>query len=228
MADSQQLIFDWPQRPALGREDFLVTSCNQDAVDWIDLWPNWPAPALIVHGPPGCGKSHLAAVWQARTGAASIDKSALVDFASRQESDNKNYLLEDASEVADETALFHLFNWVSDNGGSLLLTAQHPAIRWNIRLPDLVSRLRAAPSVAIGTPDETLIECLLVKMAMDRQLDIEPEVIAYLLPRMERSYSAARLLVARLDEMALARKRTVTIPLARDVIREINSGSDRA
>jgi len=220
MANSRQLIFEWPHRPALGRDDFLVADCNKDAVDWIDLWPDWPAPVLLLYGPPGCGKSHLAAVWQARTGAVSINRAALPDVAAIGESDTLHCLLEDAGDVTDERAFLHLYNQIGEKGGTLLLTAERPVAQWVIGLPDLASRLRAAPAVAIGMPDDSLIEALLVKMFRDRQVEIDPDVIAYLIARMERSFAAARSLVMRLDAAALAQRRTITVPLAREVIRE--------
>jgi chromosomal replication initiation ATPase DnaA len=228
MANSRQLIFDWPHRPALGRDDFLVAACNKDAVDWIDLWPDWPAPILLLCGPPGSGKSHLAAVWQARTGAASIDPAALPDLAAIDKADNPHRLLENASDVSDDTAFFHLYNQTAEQGGTLLLTAERPGARWKIDLPDLASRLRAVPAVEIGLPDDSLIEALLVKMFMDRQLKVEPEVIEYLITRIERSFSTARSLVTKLDEAALSLHRTITVPLARAVIQENNFGAESA
>ena len=222
MAKNRQLVFDWPHRPALGRDNFLIAACNKDAVDWIDLWPDWPAPSLVLCGPPGSGKSHLAAVWQARTGALSIDPAAVADITADDEGDIQHRLLENASDVRDETAFFHLYNRTAEHGGTLLLTAEHPVAQWQVDLPDLASRLRAAPVVEIGLPDDSLIEAILVKMFLDRQLKIEPGVISYLLPRMERSFAVARALVLKLDEAALAQQRTITIPLARDVIQENN------
>lgn len=226
VANNRQLIFEWPHRPALGRDDFLIAGCNKDAVDWIDLWPDWPAPVLLLYGPPGCGKSHLAAVWQARTGAVSIDPAALPDVAAVGESDNLHSLLENASEVADDRAFFHLYNQTGERGGSLLLTAERPVAQWNIGLPDLASRLRSAPAVAIGLPDDSLIEAVLVKMFRDRQLEVDPDIIVYLLARMERSFAVARSLVMRLDAAALTQRRTITVPLAREVLREENFPAD--
>ncbi|MBM3560518.1 MAG: DNA replication protein, partial [Alphaproteobacteria bacterium] len=63
---ARQLALDLGHRAAFGREDFLVAACNAAAVHWIDLWPGWPAPGLALWGAPASGKSHLAAVWQAR------------------------------------------------------------------------------------------------------------------------------------------------------------------
>ena len=220
MANIDQLVFDWPHRSAIGREDYLVSSCNEDAVEWIDLWPDWPAPALIICGPPGSGKSHLAAVWQANTGAEALDPAALPDIAAIDEAEHHHFLLENACDVTDETAFFHFYNQIVEHGGTLLLTAEHPVSQWGLGLPDLYSRLRALPTAQIGMPDDSLIGALLVKMFSDRQLDIAPDVVSYLIPRMERSFAAARSLVARLDDAALAQQRTITVPLARTVIQE--------
>lgn len=226
MANSHQLIFDWPHRLAQGREDFLVTDCNKAAVDWIDLWPDWPGPALVLFGPPGSGKSHLAAVWLARTGAVSIDAAALPDIATTTETDNRHRLLENASAVTDDRAFLHLFNQTAERSGTLLLTAERPVATWNIALPDLGSRLRAAPAIEIGVPDDSLIEALLVKMFADRQLKVEQGVISYLVLRMDRSFATARALVMKLDAAALSQQRTITVPLAREVLQKEFSDPD--
>lgn len=217
-ADHRQLALDLPHRPALGRQDFLVAPCNEEAVGWIDLWPDWPGPALVLCGPPASGKSHLAAVWRARAGAVVPDPAALPDAAAIEAA--PHVLLEGADRIADEEALLHLYNRIAERAGSLLLTADAPPSRWPTRLADLASRLRAAPVAGIGRPDDALLGALLVKMFADRQLAPGPELVAFLLPRMERSFAAARALVERLDEAALAQRRTITVPLARAVLQE--------
>jgi chromosomal replication initiation ATPase DnaA len=226
MADRRQMVLDLPHRPALERDDFLVAPCNADAVGWIDNWPEWPGSALVLCGPAGCGKTHLAAVWQARSGALAGDAAALPEAAFPCDEEPLHRLLEDAARTVDEGALLHVYNRIVERGGTLLLTAETPPVRWPVRLPDLASRLRALPVAGIGRPDDTLVEALLVKMLAERQLRASPEVIAYLLPRMERSFAAARDLVVRLDAAALlAQRRTITVPLARAVLAD--AGRDR-
>ena len=219
-----QLTLDLGHRPALGMDDFLVTPCNREAVAWIDRWPDWPGPALAIHGPPGCGKTHLAHVFRARSAAKLIAPEAL----GRTEPDGllgeaRVCMLDDAGRVAGgsvgERALLHLYNVVAERQGHLLLAARKPPGRWPVGLPDLRSRLAAMPAVSVGAPDDALIGALLVKLFADRQLRVGQDVVAFLLTRMERSFDAARRMVAAIDETALAERRNITVPLVRDVLR---------
>ena len=219
-----QLTLDLGHRPALGMDDFLVTPCNREAVAWIDRWPDWPGPALAIHGPPGCGKTHLAHVFRARSAAKLIAPEAL----GRTEPNGllgeaRVCMLDDAGGVAGgsvgERALLHLYNVVAERQGHLLLAARKPPGRWPVGLPDLRSRLAAVPAVSVGAPDDALIGALLVKLFADRQLRVGQDVVAFLLTRMERSFDAARRMVAAIDETALAERRNITVPLVRDVLR---------
>ncbi|MBE9557077.1 MAG: DNA replication protein [Proteobacteria bacterium] len=224
-----QIPLDLPHRAAMGAADFLVAPCNRDAVSWLDRWPGWPAPALIIHGDEGCGKSHLTNVWQSQGGAIAIDRKVLT-------TDNLPLLLggamtcfmEDADRGFEEEALLHLYNLMAERGGHLLLTARAPMVRWGIALPDLSSRLATAMSVAVGVPDDELIAGVLIKHFLDRQIRVDPAVVTYLLGRMERSFAAARLVVAALDSAALAEKRGITVPLAREVLRRLDFDRERS
>ena len=208
-----QLVLALEHRPALGIEDFLVASCNAEAVASIDRWPAWPAPALVLHGPPGSGKTHLAHVWRGRSDAVAFDPARPDHGAA-----HGAVLVDDADRLADEEALLHLYNLVASGGGSLLITAATPPARWPLRLADLRSRLVAAPTVAILPPDDALLGAVLAKQFRDRQLSVADDVIGYVVPRMERSFAAARALAAALDRAALARRRSITVPLARSVL----------
>lgn len=198
---------------ALGAEDFMPAASNRDALAWLGRWPDWPAPALVLHGPEGAGKTHLASIWRERTSAAVLDREGL--GATLELDATRCYLVDPAEPVADEVALLQLYNRLREQGGHLLLTAQRPVPQWGLTLPDLASRLTAAPAVAIGLPDDGLLAALLLKLFDDRQLNVPEPVIRYLLIHMERSFAAAHRLVEELDRLSLERQRPITIPLAR-------------
>lgn len=228
---AQQITFDLGHRPAHGREDFMVAPCNRDAVAWVDLWPDWPAPALVLHGPAASGKSHLAAVWTEKNDATMIsaaqldgqDAAAIAATAEHLVLDHIDPWLGDR---ATETTLFHLYNIFKEEKRSLLLTMRMAPVRVGFALPDLASRLRAAPAASIQPPDETLLAAVLVKLFADRQLNVGQDVIAYVTPRMERSFAAALDIVERADKMALAEKRNIAVPLMRQILLQTAAGED--
>lgn len=195
----------------MGREDFLVAPSNADAVRWLDLWPEWPGSGLVVHGPAGCGKSHLASVWRERSGAEVLSAGDVT--AAQSGSAPPAMIVEDVDRGIDEPALLHLYNTVMERKGYVLLTAKSGPSQWDLSLADLRSRVSALPSVAVAPPDDQLLAAVLVKLFADRQLAVGEDVIWYLVARMERSFAVARSLVADLDKAALSEKRRITIPL---------------
>lgn len=223
MSAPAQLVLTLPQRPALGRADFLVAPCNETAVAWIDRWPGWPAPALALVGPPGSGKSHLAEVWRARSGAPAFTPDILAGagLADRLGAAS-GALLDEAEGVAGlpeaEEGLLHLYNLLAERRGALLLTACAEPARWPLRLPDLASRLATATVARLGPPDDALMKGLLIKLFSDRQLRPTEDAVDYLVARMERTYAAAQRLVEALDRRALAEHRKVNLYVARAVL----------
>lgn len=225
----QQIPFDLGHRTALARNDFLIAPNNQDAVAWIDLWPEWPAPCLILYGPVDSGKTHLGAVWAEKSAAIClkadmIQEDSIADIARS----HKNIIIEDADKLIGnlngEKGLFHLYNIFKEEQQSFLLTLQEPPVRRSFALPDLASRLRAAPSVAIREPDEQLISALLVKLFSDRQIRIGADVLHYILPRIERSFEAVNKLVEDADKKAMSEKRKISIPLLREIMADNQDG----
>lgn len=226
MPGSGQLALDLPHRPALTRDDFLVADCNRAAVAFIDRWPDWPAPALVVHGPPGCGKSHLAAAFRAASGARLVDQRRFgIDDPPELLGDTKAAVIDGLVPGFAEDALLHLHNMLRDRCGHLLITAASPPSRWSVALPDLRSRLTAAPAVAVSEPDDMLIAAVLVKLFSDRQITVSEELIRFVLPRLERSFAAVRTFVGTVDKAALSDRRRVTVPLARQVLDGMMGGS---
>ncbi len=216
----RQLPLDLPTTPRFGREDFLPAASNRAALEMIERWPDWPDRALTLIGPKGAGKSHLCAIWGARAGACVVTPDALPTLEQLVAHAPRAILIDDVDRASDETALFHLLNFVSESGAFLLMSAMRAPRAEGVRLPDLLSRLRRAPSVEIGAPDEELMRAVLVKLFADRQLIVEPPALAFAALRLERSLDAARDFVAALDREALARGRPVTRALAAKVMEE--------
>jgi DnaA regulatory inactivator Hda len=216
-----QLALDLRIREATGRSDFLVSGCNEDAVRWIDAWPDWPGSAMVLTGPAGCGKTHLGMVW--KQAAAAVEFGDAIELSDLP--DAANILVDDVDRMADDADLFHLYNAVRAAGGTVLFTARVPPARWEGRLRDLVSRLSAVANVAVQPPDDVLIGAVVLKMLADQHLEVEPEVLRYIVERTERSFEAARALVTDLNRVSLAERRAVTIPLVRQVL---NSGKGGA
>jgi chromosomal replication initiation ATPase DnaA len=224
---ASQLILDLGHEEATGLADFIPGAANRAALGFLLAWPGWPHPAAVLCGPAGSGKSHLARIWAGRSGAAVQAAAAISpgDVAARRP---PRLVIEDVAPGAcDERDLFHLFNLCMEPGGALLVTTRTPPARLGFALADLVSRLRAATLIGIAAPDEALVEAVLVKLFADRQLDVAPAIAAFALTRMERSLSAARELVARVDRLSLAESRRVTRPLVARALDEIGAGRER-
>ena len=206
-----QLTLDLPHRAALSAEDFLVSDCNLAAVRLIDSWPNWQDHVQLLIGPAASGKTHLARVWQALSGAQALGPENLAMNVLDAMGEGTPLVAEDADRrLYDEKALFHLLNLACENRLFVLLTAQTAPSRWGISLPDLLSRLNAVPVIQIGAPDEALIRTVMLKHFADRQLDIDPKVLTYLALHVDRSLAAAEAAVAAVDRAALATGRKIS------------------
>lgn len=208
-----QLVLPLETRSATGRGDFIVAPGNASAVAFIDSFPNWPAPAAVLHGPPASGKSHLAAVWAQKAGAAVIEATALdTDIP------DGALVVENVAPGVPEAPLFALI----ERGAPLLLTSQAAPADWpskfNLVLPDLVSRARALLGFALWAPDDALLMGLAVKLFADRQLAVPESVVSHMIASLERSPGAIRDFIARADAAALSEKRPINLSLIKGLL----------
>jgi len=221
----KQIPLPLPHDAAMGADDFLVTSSNREAVAWMEKWPDWPAHGLILTGLSGSGKTHLLHLWLAKSGGRLVGIEELVAQNSAVlTATTSSIAIDDADALvgnpAAEESLFHLYNHVKAAKGSLLLTMARGAGQAGFVLPDLRSRLLTLPSTALGAPDDMLLEALIVKQFRDRQIALDVGVVSYLAARTARDAAGIRDLVERLDHVALAEGRKITIALARKVLED--------
>lgn len=220
----EQLTFDLPLRPAMGRDDFYVSTANAGAVVQIDAWRDWSTGKLVLCGDAGAGKTHLAHVWAAQAGARIVSAVSVAENL-EELSDAPALAVEDADGICEdadaEEALFHLHNAFFHRGAPLLLTARKAPSRWGIVLPDLASRMAQAGLAQLDAPDDALLLAVMMKRAFDRQLAVTPKILAYAAPRLERSFAAADTFIARVDALALSEKRKPGMAHARRALAEL-------
>ncbi len=223
-----QIPLDFPLESALGREDLIESTANTLALSVIDAWPDWPGRILVVAGPVGSGKSHLAAVWAHNSKAEIHQASELTENAARlvnSVSQGANLVLEDLGEgPIDQNGLFHLVNAINQGKGFCLITTRQWPGAWEIDLPDLKSRVRSFQITELKEPDDILLKQVMVKLFADRQLMVNDGVIEYCAVRMERSLQSAGHLVDVIDRISLAGKTPVTRAIASRALSMIETG----
>ena len=218
---SQQLSFDLPVVPALGRDDFMIAPSNALAVAMIETSQNWEGGNLILCGPEGSGKTHLSHVWAGTHDGQIVSAMALSDTDIPTLAQTA-VVVEDVPKIAANSdaqiALFHLHNLMRMNQHLLLMTGSGTPNHWGLSLPDLQSRIDAAGVAALEAPDDTLLGAVIAKQFSDRQLMPRPDVIPFLVLRIDRSFSAAREVVCAMDGHSLARHKPLTRALASQVL----------
>ena len=214
----QQLPLELDPAPRYGRGDYLVTASNRSAFAFVDSWPQWPAHRLMIVGPAGTGKSHLAHIWAEKSGADFVNAQYLTVERAVNPERGQAFVLEDVHKAQDERALFHFLNSLAQRKAWLLLTSEDQPAHTIFKLPDLRSRLNGVPRCRLQDPDEELLEAMLAKLFVDRQLAPNPDIIDYLSKRIERTGTAAAAVVEAIDRLALSKREPINLSHARKVL----------
>lgn len=206
--------------PSYREEDFLVSDANKEAYRWMTQpLEAWPANAFNLYGPPASGKTHLAHLWKLRHHAGWLPLERLKDTSPPVLLEGHQTWVAEGPVIADyEKAWFHLLNTLQQEKKHLLITSRPPLSRGKLTLPDLASRLLALPTAALREPDDALLEAVFYKRFSDMQLKVSPEVVRYLLGRMERSFVSLDTIIKKLDALSLVEKKNITLPLARKIL----------
>jgi len=216
----RQLAFALPHAESLTRDNFLEGPANAAGLALVDSWPEWPNRVMLLVGPEGSGKSHLAAIWAEQAGARSTSAHTLTAASVPSTLATGALVVEDLNPPDfDERAMFHLLNLAREDEAFVLITARAPPSASQIELRDLRSRLRAIPVITLLPPDDQLFRSLIVKFCADRQMTVDESVVGYLATRIERSYAAAKRAVELVDTEALRLGRPVTRALAAELFR---------
>lgn len=218
---SNQLSFSLPKKETLDRDNYFVSQANQGAVSLIEDWINWPSQKLILVGSEGSGKTHLGHLWASEVGATIINATTLME-QQISELSKAPVLVEDINEIQRnqpvEIVLFHLHNLLYSEGHSLLMTSQILPGRLSFSLEDLQSRIEASTIAKLHPVDDDLLGAILIKMFADRQIYFSDKLLTYVLSRVERSYTAAKLFVEEVDSKAMAESRVIGKKLVRDIL----------
>lgn len=217
----KQLFFNIEERPSFDVEDFIVSSSNQAAYDYIQKWPEWSSNAVFLVGDSGVGKTHLANIWLKMCDGIKLEKDNIdKDYIKM----NRNILIEDFDTTNyNMTSLFHLINAIKEKDGCILMTSRKKPAVIDISLPDLESRLRAATPISIDEPDDFLLEAIMIKLFSDKKIIIESRVTNYIIQRVNRSVSEIIRLIDNINHKSMEEKRGITIPLVNQVFKEMEN-----
>ncbi len=211
----EQLPLLLSYRKAFGRADFIVAPCNEEAVRWIDRYPNWPYFAFLICGEPGSGKTHLASIFS----NYHVDARILNEYFILPDYVDK-VVIKNVDKLRNERALFHLFNQIKDQGKFLLMTATKEPV---FQLRDLATRMHTVPRTTILMPDVDVLAMLLIKLFSDKHLQLQPNVLEYILKRLPTSFSLVQQVVEKADNLSLGQGRAITIPLMKEALDDVLS-----
>ena len=218
---NDQLILKFPTNNVYLKEDFYVSSSNQEAHEFISSWPRWIKRIANIFGPPGSGKTHLASILKSKTSTLEIQSDALNDKIFFEFKINETLIIENLNEKVSENLLFSLWNFALQDNKYFLITSTKPINKYNFKLPDLKSRVNSSTIIGIKPPSDDLISVILAKNFSDKQIKVKKKHIDYIIKRIDRSYEKISQFISILDKYSLKKNSPFSLKLIKEVLKMI-------
>ena len=218
---SNQLILKFPSHQAYKKEDFYVSSSNQEAYDFINSWPKWIKRTVNIFGPSGSGKSHLASILKSKISSLQIEANNLNDETFFKFKTKEVLIIENLNASVSENLLFSLWNVALQDNKYLLITSTKPISSFKFKLRDLISRVTSSLIIGINLPSDDLISVILAKNFSDKQIKVEKKHIDYIIKRIDRSYETISQFILTLDKYSLKKGSPFGLKLIKEVLKMI-------
>ena len=218
---NDQLILRFPDSRAYKKEDFYVSSSNQEAYDFINSWPQWIKRIINIYGPSGSGKSHLASILKNKTTCLKIDNKKFNEKVFLTFKTKEALIIENLDENIYEKLLFSLWNIALQDNKYLLITSTRPISSYKFKLRDLISRVNSSLIIGINLPSDDLISVILAKNFSDKQIKVEKNHIDYIIKRIDRSYEKISQFILTLDKYSLRKGSPFSLKLIKEVLKMI-------
>ena len=218
---TDQLILKFPTNNVYLKEDFYVSSSNQEAYEFISSWPRWIKRIANIFGPQSSGKTHLASILKNKTSTLKIESDKLNDKIFFKFKINEALIIENLNEKVSENLLFSLWNFVLQDNKYLLITSTKPISAYKFKLPDLKSRVSSSLMIGINLPNDDLISVILTKSFSDKQIKVEKKHIDYIIKRIDRSYEKISQFILTLDKYSLKKRSPFRLKLIKEVLKMI-------
>ena len=218
---NDQLILKFPTNKIYLKEDFYVSTSNQDAYNFINSWPKWIKRIANIFGPPGSGKTHLTSILQSKTSVLTIKSKTLNDKIFFKFKTKEVLIIENLDEKVSENLLFSIWNMALQDNKYLLITSDKPINTYKFKLPDLKSRLSSSMIIGVKLPSDDLIGVILTKNLSDKQIKIENKHVDYIIKRIDRSYEKISQFILTLDKYSLKKGSPFSLKMIKEVLNMI-------
>jgi len=218
---TNQLLLKFPSKQAYLKEDFYVSSSNNEAFKLIESWPKWIKKTVNIFGPQGSGKTHLVSMLKNKTSTSVVDSNKVNDQIFFEFKLKEVLIIENLKENISENLLYSLYNVAQQDNKYFVLTSRKPINKFNFKSKDLKSRANSTTIIGIDLPSDELISVILSKNFSDKQIKVEKKHIDYVIKRIDRSYEKISQFISTIDKYSLKKGSPFSLKLIKEVLNMI-------